>query len=48
MTLAGYYLGGVPLIRKNFEKAVLLIVFVSLLPLLIHYIQSRRATAAVR
>jgi membrane-associated protein len=48
MTLAGYYLGGVPLIRKNFEKVVLLIVFVSLLPLLIHYLQSRRATAAAR
>jgi membrane-associated protein len=48
MTLAGYYLGGVPLIRRNFEKVVLLIVFVSLLPLLIHYVQSRRATAAVR
>ena len=48
MTLAGYYLGGVPVIRKNFEKVVLLIVFVSLLPLLIHYVQSRRATAAAR
>ncbi len=48
MTLAGYYLGGVPLIRKNFEKVVLLIVFVSLLPLAIHYLQSRRATAAAR
>jgi len=48
MTLAGYYLGGVPVIRRNFEKVVLLIVFVSLLPLLIHYVQSRRATAAAR
>src|SRR5579871_335395 len=45
MTLAGYYLGGVPLIRRNFEKVVLLIVFVSLLPLLIHYLQSRRTRA---
>src|ERR1700689_4189166 len=45
MTLAGYYLGGVPLIRKNFEKVVLLIVFVSVLPMLIHYLQSRRAIA---
>ena len=48
MTLAGYYLGGVPVIRRNFEKVVLLIVFVSLLPLLIHYVQSRRATSAAR
>lgn len=48
MTLAGYYLGGFPMIRKNFEKVVLAIMFVSLLPLLIHYLQSRRATAAAR
>ena len=48
MTLAGYYLGGVPLIRRNFDKVVLLIVFVSLLPILIHYVQSRRASAAAR
>jgi membrane-associated protein len=48
MTLAGYYLGEVPLIRKNFEKVVLLIVAVSLLPLAIHYWQSRRASAPVR
>jgi membrane-associated protein len=48
MTLAGYYLGGVPVIRRNFEKVVLAIVFVSLLPLLIHYVQSRRSTAAER
>jgi len=48
MTLAGYYLGEVPIIRRNFEKVVLAIVFVSLLPLVIHYWQSRRASAPVR
>ena len=48
MTLAGYYLGEVPIIRRNFEKVVLAIVFVSLLPLVIHYWQSRRASASVR
>ncbi len=48
MTLAGYYLGEVPVIRRNFEKVVLAIVFVSLLPLVIHYWQSRRASAAAR
>ncbi len=42
MTLAGYYLGGVPMIRRNFEKVVLGIVLVSVLPLIIHYVQSRR------
>jgi len=48
MTLAGYYLGEVPVIRRNFEKVVLGIVVVSLLPLAIHYWQSRRASAPVR
>jgi membrane-associated protein len=48
MSLAGYFLGGVPLIRRNFEKVVLGIVLVSLLPLLIHYWHSRRVTVAVR
>ena len=48
MTLAGYYLGEVPLVRKNFEKVVLLIVAVSLLPLAIQFWQSRRASAAAR
>jgi membrane-associated protein len=48
MTLAGYYLGEVPVIRRNFEKVVLGIVVVSLLPLAIQYWQSRRASAPVR
>jgi membrane-associated protein len=42
MTFAGYFLGGVPLIRRNFEKVVLGIVLVSVLPLLIQFVQSRR------
>ena len=43
MTLAGYFLGGVPLIRRNFEKVVIGIVVVSVLPLLLQFAQSRRA-----
>jgi membrane-associated protein len=42
MTLAGYFLGGVPLIRRNFEKVVLAIVLVSVLPVLFQLLQSRR------
>ncbi len=42
MTIAGYFLGGVPFIRRNFEKVVIGIVVVSVLPLLIQYWQSRR------
>jgi membrane-associated protein len=43
MTLAGYNLGGVPVIRKNFEKVVIGIVLVSVLPMIIHYLRSRMA-----
>lgn len=32
MTLAGYFLGNMPIIKQNFEKAVLLIIFISLIP----------------
>jgi membrane-associated protein len=45
MTLAGYGLGGVSIIRRNFEKTVLLIVLISVLPLLIQAIKARRATS---
>jgi len=45
MTLAGYFLGDIPLIRRNFEKVVIGIVVVSVLPLLIQYIKSRRLPA---
>src|SRR5277367_3998182 len=43
MTLAGYNLGAVPIIRRNFEKVVIGIVVVSVLPMVIHYLRSRRA-----
>ena len=46
MTLAGFYLGKVPIIRQNFEKVVIGIVLVSVLPMVIHYLQSRRQAAA--
>lgn len=43
MTLAGYFLGEIPVIRRNFEKVVIGIVVVSVLPMVIQYLQSRRA-----
>ncbi len=46
MTLAGYNLGGVPVIRRNFEKVVIGIVVVSVLPMIIHYLRSRRPVLA--
>jgi membrane-associated protein len=46
MTLAGYNLGGVALIRRNFEKVVLGIVFLSVLPLILHWLKARREAKA--
>ena len=43
MTLAGYFLGGIPLIRSNFEKVVILIVLLSVAPLLVQALRSRGA-----
>lgn len=34
LTLAGYYLGRIPIIRDNFSKVVLLIIFISILPII--------------
>lgn len=45
MTLAGYALGGFSIIRHNFEKAVLLIVLISVLPLLLQFVKARRAAS---
>jgi membrane-associated protein len=45
MTLAGYYLGSIPIIRANFEKVVLGIVFLSVAPLALHYFRARRAAS---
>jgi membrane-associated protein len=41
-TLAGYYLGGVAMIRHNFEKVVIAIVVVSVLPVLLQFFRSRK------
>ncbi|HTB10900.1 MAG TPA: VTT domain-containing protein [Bryobacteraceae bacterium] len=46
-TLAGYYLGGVPVVRHNFEKVVIAIAVVSVLPMVIHYFQSRKRVSVV-
>lgn len=42
MTLAGYTLGSVPFVRRNFEKVVVAIVLVSVLPVLIEAFKSQR------
>lgn len=42
ITLLGYFLGNIPIVRDNFEKVVLGIVFISVLPLILKTIQSIR------
>jgi membrane-associated protein len=44
MTLGGYVLGNYPFIRRNFEKVVLGIVLLSVVPLLLQYLHSRRSS----
>jgi membrane-associated protein len=47
MTTAGYYLGGIPLIQRHFEKVVILIVLLSVLPVVFEILKSRRAIREV-
>ncbi|MFY9725559.1 MAG: VTT domain-containing protein [Bryobacteraceae bacterium] len=42
MTSLGYLLGQVPLVRHNFDKAILIIIFISLLPTFIEVWKARR------
>jgi membrane-associated protein len=42
MTLGGYYLGHIPVIRRNFEKVVIGIVLVSVVPMIVQVWKARR------
>lgn len=46
MTMAGYLLGGIPFIRHHFEKVVLLIVLISVLPVLLEVFKAWRGRRA--
>jgi membrane-associated protein len=45
LTMLGYGLGNVPLVRRNFDIAILTIVFVSLLPTFIEVAKAKRSSA---
>ncbi len=47
VTLAGYFLGGIPLVRDNLEAAILLIVFLSVLPMAFEFLRHRREAKRV-
>jgi membrane-associated protein len=42
MTMLGYELGSVPVVRQNFDKVILVIIFVSLLPTILEVAKARR------
>ncbi len=43
MTILGYLLGEVAIVRRHFEQFVLLVIFISVLPILTHALRSRLA-----
>jgi membrane-associated protein len=45
MTFSGYFLGNVEFVRRHFEKVVVGIVFVSVLPVVVEYLRHRGAAA---
>lgn len=48
MTLLGYFFGHIPLLRNHLESVTLVIVVLSLVPVLVHLAQEKRANGAKR
>lgn len=46
MTMLGYTIGGIPIVRRHFEKVILAIIFVSLMPTVLEVIKARRERKA--
>ena len=42
MMFAGYFFGGLPFIKNNFEIAVIAIIFISLIPIFLEFLKHRR------
>src|SRR6266853_2213573 len=40
MTILGFYLGKIPFVQRHFEKFVLLVIFVSLMPMIVHLLRA--------
>ncbi len=41
MVVLGYFLGGIPMVQKNFEKFVLAVIFISISPMIYHVLKAR-------
>ena len=46
VTIAGYFLGNIPFVKDNVEAILILVVFVSVVPIVVEYIRHRRAQPA--
>jgi membrane-associated protein len=46
LTLAGYFLGNITWIKDNIEKVCLGIIFISVLPMLLSFLKSKKAKNA--
>jgi membrane-associated protein len=42
LTLAGYFFGNIPLVKRNFSLVIVVIIVISVLPMIIEYLRSRR------
>ncbi len=38
----GYFIGNIPVVKENFEIVIMVIIFISVLPMVVEYINSRR------
>jgi membrane-associated protein len=47
MTMLGYTLGNVPIVRAHFEKVVVAIVLLSVLPIIVEFLKGWRVRPAV-
>ena len=46
LSLAGYFFGQIPLVKNNFETVILAIVAISVLPIVVEWLRTRRAAEA--
>ena len=47
MTLAGYFFGHIPIVKRNFETVILAIIAISLMPIAIEWLRARRQAGVV-
>lgn len=46
LTLAGYFLGEFDIVKKNIEKVIFALIFISILPIIVEYFRNKKANAA--